>query len=209
MQIKIKKTKLCKLMKEMYNENILTDIGGNISFKDEKHGTFWISPSRIRKNTVTPKQLVEVSLETGEVLTNTEHLRPSVEWPMHLTIYQQHPATNMILHTHAPYATAYSILEDPPEIPPLTLELSILVPKIVVVPYKPSGTKELGTAVSTYLNTSEIVILKNHGTVAITETDEFVDTAVKTRALEEYLRLFSLAKQLGTNITPYPGTGSY
>ena len=206
MQIKIKKTELCKLMKEMYNEKLLTDIGGNVSFKDENNGTFWISPSRIRKNTVKPNQLIEISLKTGEIVTNTENLKPSVEWPMHLTVYQQHPTTKMILHTHAPYATAYSILEELPEIPPLTLELSILVPKIVVVPFKPSGTKELGISVSTYLDTSEIVILKNHGTVAITETDKFVDTAIKTRALEEYLRLFSLAKQLGTNITPYPGS---
>lgn len=208
MSLEDKKRALCQLMKELYAEKILTDIGGNVSFKDPVTNSFWISPSGIKKDTVQPEQLFQLSLETGELLTKTEHLKPSVEWPMHLTIYQEQPSITMILHTHAPYATAYSILENPPVIPQLTLELHILVPEILVVPYKPSGTKELGVAVGSYLEKSDIVILKNHGTVAITTKDDFVDTAIKTRALEEYLRMYSLAKMMGTEITPFPGAGT-
>ena len=205
LNVESKKVALCESMKELYTEKILTDIGGNLSFKDEQTNSFWISPSRIRKNTVKPNQLLEVSLDSGEVLTNTEHLKPSVEWPMHLAIYTHKPAITQITHTHAPYATAYSILEHPPVVPQITLEITILVPELLVVPYQPSGSKELGSAVSTYLEKSDIVILKNHGTVAVTTADDFVDTAIKTRALEEYLRLYSLAKQMGTEITPFPG----
>lgn len=205
MDVEQKKVALCQVMKELYAEKILTDIGGNVSFKDPATNSLWISPSGIKKDTVQPEQLFQLSLENGELLTKTEGLKPSVEWPMHLTIYQEQPAVTMILHTHAPYATAYSILEKPPVIPQLTLELHLLVPAIVVVPYKPSGTKELGVAVGSYLEKSDIVILKNHGTVAITTKDDFVDTAIKTRALEEYLRMYSLAKMMGTEITPFPG----
>ena len=202
MDLEHKKLELCELMKELYNEKILTDIGGNVSFRDPDSNSFWISPSRIRKNTVQPEQLVEISIETEEIVTNKQNL--SVEWPMHLTIYKQ-KGSNMILHTHAPYATAYSLLEKPPIIPQLTLELHILVPKIVVVPYAPSGTYELGEQVSDYLADIDIVILKNHGTVAITTEDSFDEAAIKTRALEEYLRLYSLAKHMGSEITAFPG----
>ena len=204
MDLELKKLELCELMKELYNEKILTDIGGNVSFRDPDKNSFWISPSRIRKNTVQPDQLVEISIETKEILFNKKNLKPSVEWPMHLTIYKQ-KGSSMILHTHAPYATAYSLLEDPPSIPQLTLELHILVPEIVVVPYAPSGTYELGEKVSEYLEDVDIVILKNHGTVAIGQEDSFDEAAIKTRALEEYLRLFTLAKQMGAEITAFPG----
>ncbi len=205
MDVEHKKEALCELMKELYAEKILTEIGGNLSFKDAQTNIFWISPSRIRKNTVKPDQLLELSLDSGAILTNTAKLKPSVEWPMHLAIYQYRPSITMITHTHAPYATAFSLLERPPVVPPITLEISILVPHLIVVPYQPSGSKELGTAVSTYLEQSDIVILKNHGTVAITTTDDFEETAITTRALEEYLRLYSLAKQMGSEITPFPG----
>lgn len=203
MDVEQKKQELSNLMKECYNDKLLTDIGGNVSFKDPEKNSFWISPSRIRKNTVQPDQLVEISVETGKVLTNKQNLKPSVEWPMHLTLYKQ-KETNMILHTHAPYATAYSLLEEPPILPKITLELSILIPKLVVVPYAPSGTYELGEKVSEYLRDTDIVILKNHGTVAITTQENFEETAILTRAIEEYLRLYTLAKQMGTEITPFP-----
>ena len=204
MNIELKKSELCVLMKDLYQEKLLTDIGGNVSFKDPEKNSFWISPSRIRKNTVKPDQLVEISIETGEILTNPSHLKPSVEWPMHLTLFKNKNAF-MILHTHAPYATAYSLLENPPVVPKLTLELQLLIPKIVVVPYAPSGTYELGDKVSSYLEEVEIVILKNHGTVAIAKEETFEEPAIKTRALEEYLRLYTLAKQMGQNLTPFQG----
>ena len=203
MDIETKKQELCSLMKELYAEKILTDIGGNVSFKDPERKSFWISPSRIRKNTVQPGQLVEISLETGDILSNKAGLKPSVEWPMHQTIYKENKAT-MILHTHAPYATAYSVLEQPPTIPKLTLELTLLVPEIIVVPYAPSGTYELGSKVSTYLEKRSIVILKNHGTVAISMTESFDEPAFATRALEEYLRMYTLAKHMGRELTPFP-----
>lgn len=203
LDVALKKEAICTLMKELYNEKLLTDIGGNLSFKDSNHNSFWISPSRIRKNTVKPEQLIELSLETGEIVNNEAHLKPSVEWPMHVTIYKETKA-QMIVHTHAPYATAYSLLEKPPTIPKLTLELNLLVPQIVVVPYAPSGTIELGEKVSSYLQTNTIVILKNHGTVAISQTEDFDEPTFTTRALEEYLRLYTLAKLMGNEITSFP-----
>ena len=34
MNIELKKSELCVLMKDLYQEKLLTDIGGNVSFKD-------------------------------------------------------------------------------------------------------------------------------------------------------------------------------
>lgn len=197
------KTELCQTMKELYAERILTDIGGNLSFRsvDDDH-FFWITPSGLKKNLVEPKHLIQMSMD-GEVLSEDTDMNPSVEWPMHLRIFKEDEDFRAIIHSHAPLATALSVLKTPPEIPPLTAELGFLVPEIVIVPYERSGSEELGEAVADMLWDSSIVILENHGVVAVGET--FRAAAMKTRALEEYLRLYLNAQQFGGELRKFPG----
>ena len=197
------KVELCQTMKELYAEQILTDIGGNLSFRSEDDDQFfWITPSGLKKDLVEPKHLIQMSLE-GEVMSKDTNLSPSVEWPMHLRIFQEDEDFKAILHSHAPLATAVSILKDPPEFPPLTAELGFLVPEIIIVPYEQSGSEELGEAVADKLWDSSVVILENHGVVAVGET--FKEAATKTRALEEYLRLFLNARHFGGELRKFPG----
>ena len=125
--IEILKSDLCQIMHKLYSENILTDIGGNLSVRDPLDSNIWISPKGMQKNLVEPNHLVKLSLE-GEVMENTTGLGPSVEHPMHVAIAKNTKYTS-ILHSHGPYAVAYSLLKQPPIIPPLTAELSILIPK--------------------------------------------------------------------------------
>lgn len=199
------KQDLCNFMRELYSQKFFTDIGGNISIKDPGNNSFWITPTRIRKNTVTPDQLIEISIETGEIKKNLNGLDPSVEFPMHLKIYKEITKVNSIIHTHAPYATAYSLLEQPEPVPHLTAELKILVPKIIVTPFASSGSKKIGEVVSKGLNQCDTIILKNHGTVSVSINKEtLIDAIIKTRGLEEMLKLFTITKQMRGNITPFP-----
>ncbi|MFX1285603.1 MAG: class II aldolase/adducin family protein [Promethearchaeota archaeon] len=197
------KVELCQTMKELYSERILTDVGGNLSFRSEdKDQFFWITPSGLKKNIVEPNHLIKMSL-TGEVVSEDTDMNPSVEWPMHLRIYKEDEDFKVIIHSHAPLATALSVLKNPPQFPPLTAELGFLVPEIVIVPYEQSGSEELGEAVADKLWDSSIVILENHGVVAVGET--FREAAIKTRALEEYLRLYLNAQQFGGELRRFPG----
>ncbi len=197
------KVKLCQTMKELYAEQILTDIGGNLSFRSEDDDQFfWITPSGLKKDLVEPKHLIQVSLE-GEVMSKDTDMSPSVEWPMHLRIFQEDEDFKVIIHSHAPLATALSVLKNPPKIPTLTAELGFLVPEIIIVPYEQSGSKELGEAVADRLWDSSIVILENHGTLAVGET--FREASIKTRALEEYLRLYLNAQRFGGELRKFPG----
>ncbi len=198
------KESLCHTMKELYKEKILTDIGGNLSFRssEDPNNIFWITPSGMKKDLVEPKHLIKMSME-GEVLDESE-LSPSVEWPMHLRIYKEDEDFNFIVHSHAPLATAFSLLAVPPKIPPLTAELGFLVPEIIIAPYKQSGSDELGESVAELLWDSLTLILENHGVIAVSE-ESFQNAAIKTRALEEYLQLYLNAKKFGGELRPFPG----
>jgi len=193
---------LCNTMKELYKEKILTDIGGNLSFRSpQDENIFWITPSGKKKDTVEPEDLIKMNFK-GEILSDSS-LKPSIEWPMHLKIYEEDEDFKVILHSHAPLATALSIVKNPPEMPNLTGELTMLVPKIQIVPFEKSGSKELGIAVGEALWDSSVVILENHGVVAIGK--DFKEASIKTRALEEYLQLYINAKYFGDILKEFPG----
>ncbi len=200
-----RKVSLCLTMKELYQEKILTDIGGNLSFRsiEDPKKYFWITPSGMKKDLVEPEHLIKMTMDGEEVDSDSE-LSPSVEWPIHLRIYQEDDDFQFVVHSHAPLATAFSILAEPPKIPPLTAELGFLVPEIIIVPYQQSGSTELGDAVAELLWDSQTLILENHGVVAVSE-DSFQNAAIKTRALEEYLQLYLNIKKFGEKIRPFPG----
>lgn len=199
--INSRKEYLCHLMADLYQEKILTDIGGNVSLRDSDEECIWITPSGMQKNLVKLDDLIKLDY-SGKILINKTNMEPSIETPMHVAIYENEDF-NAIIHSHAPYATAYSLLDDPPEIPVLTAELSYLIPEVIVVPYHRSGSEELGTKVADALEDTGIVILENHGVVAAAESLQ--KAAHKTRALEETLRLYLLAKQFGKEIRPFTG----
>ena len=198
------KAVLCQTMKELYRERILTDIGGNLSFRaEEAEQQFWITPSGIKKDLVEPSDLVKLSATNGEVLEAIPDRNPSVEWPMHQAILNEDEDFRFIIHAHPPFATALSVAKSPPTFPQLTAELAYLVPEIIIVPYQKSGSSELGDAVADALWDCNIVIIENHGIVSMSE-DSFAQAAMRIRALEEYLQLYLTAKRFG-DLREFPG----
>jgi L-ribulose-5-phosphate 4-epimerase len=77
---------------------------GNVSAVDRAAGVFAIKPSGVPYESLTPEQIVPVSLATGEVLDST--LRPSSDTPTHLELYRAFPSCGGIVHTHSQLATA-------------------------------------------------------------------------------------------------------
>ena len=63
------KVSLCQTMKELYQEKILTDIGGNLSFRsvEEPEKYFWITPSGMKKDLVEPEHLIKMTMDGKEV----------------------------------------------------------------------------------------------------------------------------------------------
>jgi L-fuculose-phosphate aldolase len=191
-------------MKELYVDKILTDIGGNLSVRSVEDSLFfWITPSGMKKDLVEPEHLIKMSLD-GKIIDESDDKVPSVEWPMHLRIYQEDEDFKFIIHSHAPLATALSVTKNPPTIPTLTAELGFLVPELIILPYKRSGSSELGDTVAEALWDSNVLILENHGVIAVSE-ESFQNAVIKTRALEEFLQLYLNARRFGDELRPFPG----
>jgi L-ribulose-5-phosphate 4-epimerase len=89
---------------ELAGSGLVSGTFGNVSGVDRAAGLFLIKPSGVPYRTLTPSQLVPVSLATGEVIGRG--LRPSSDTPTHLELYRAFPRCGGIVHTHSENATA-------------------------------------------------------------------------------------------------------
>ena len=80
---------------------------GNASGVDRERGVMAIKPSGVAYGTLSPQDIVLVSLEDGEPLPG-ERLRPSSDTPTHVCLYQRFTEIGGIAHTHSRYATAWA-----------------------------------------------------------------------------------------------------
>ncbi len=84
---------------------------GNVSAVDRRAGVLMIKPSGVPYERLTPKDMVAVSLETGQVIGS--RLRPSSDTPTHLALYLAFPTIGAIVHTHSEYATTFAQARTP------------------------------------------------------------------------------------------------
>jgi L-ribulose-5-phosphate 4-epimerase len=83
---------------------------GNVSAVDRAAGVFVIKPSGVPYESLSPAQMVAVSLKTGQPIDG--HLRPSSDTPTHLELYRAF-ACGGIVHTHSEYATVFAQARTP------------------------------------------------------------------------------------------------
>jgi L-ribulose-5-phosphate 4-epimerase len=107
-----------QLKKDVYEANIaLVKAGlvvltwGNASGADRAAGVMAIKPSGVSYDTLTPDDIVVLSLKTGEVVEGKA--RPSSDTPTHLHLYQQFTPVNGIVHTHSTYGTSFAQSQRP------------------------------------------------------------------------------------------------
>jgi L-fuculose-phosphate aldolase len=115
-------------------------------------------------------------------------LAPSSELGMHLNAYASDDTVRAVVHTHAPAATAVSLIVD--ELPCLHYQQLALGGAVPVVPFYVFGSSELAEAVREALEDKRAVILANHGSVTVGGTlHEAMENALLVEwAAELYLR---------------------
>ena len=113
---------------------------------------------------------------------------PSSELPLHALVYKNFPA-KVVVHCHPPLINGYFTVND--TLKALTFETKFYLGAVPVVKQEtPTVTKP--ELVIEALKQNNLVVLKNHGSVAI--ADKFNDALNLTEALEEAVRTASVAR---------------
>ncbi|MFA4930061.1 MAG: class II aldolase/adducin family protein [Patulibacter sp.] len=171
-------------------EGLVIGTVGNVS---ARHGReLRITPTRRAYETMRRRDLVRVDSDSGLPLTADAH--PSRELPLHLAVYRARPDVAAVIHTHSPYATAWSFLDAPLE--PALEDLDYFgIGPVRTAAAAPPGSDALAANVSQALGGSNAVLLGHHGVLT---TGRSVDEAlVAARVVEHQARIAWLVRAPG------------
>lgn len=101
---------ICRIMERIYDMDMTSLTGGNISVMDEE-GIMWVTPTSIDKKSLTRDDIVKV-LPDGTI--EGRH-KPTSEYYIHRNILMKRPDIKAVIHAHAPAAVTLSVLNRVPE----------------------------------------------------------------------------------------------
>jgi L-ribulose-5-phosphate 4-epimerase len=183
---------VCYVNKMLPATGLVTMHSGNASGLDRASGRLVIKPSGMDYDRLTPENLVEVDLQSGQVIGS--RLRPSVDLPHHLFLYRHLDQIGGVIHTHSNYATAMAAVGR--AIPLcLTAIADEFGAEIPCAPYVDNEGDHIGEAIVKYHNRAPAILLGNHGVFAWGATAR---AALKAAVMtEDVAKTVHLAMQIG------------
>ena len=100
------KKDVCRANLDLVKAGLVIQTWGNASGIDRRRGLVVIKPSGVPYEGMTPRHMVVVSLQSGNVVEGS--LKPSSDTPTHLVLYRAFPSIGGVVHTHSLYATAWA-----------------------------------------------------------------------------------------------------
>ena len=165
-------------MLDLYHRGLVAGVGGNVSARLPEKKEIWITPSGLYRPGLKTKELVKIDLE-GNVLEGI--FKPSIEWPLHVGIYKRRTDVNAVIHAHNPVTTGLALVGIKPR--PITPEVVAMLGDVPIVEYVCPGTKELADRIGREIVGRRILIMQNHGVVAVGR--DLTETIATVEILEE------------------------
>ncbi len=180
---------IVEIAKVMDQKNLVNTYEGNLSIKHE--GKILITPSGQSKAFLTTDMIAVID-EKGKQYEG--RLRYSSEYLLHVAAYRLRDDVCAAIHSHAPYLTSFALNSQPIESKAYP-EMINLFGKIPVVPYGTPGTDEIAAEMGPHLAKSKVVLLANHGVLAV--GSDLYDAFNLTQAAESIAYILTLANNLG------------
>lgn len=135
--------------------------------------------------------IVKVNLASGKF---EGELKPSSELPLHSLVYKNFTA-KAVVHCHPPLINGYFAVAK--TLKAMSFETKFYLGDIPVVPQETPTVTDTAPVIAA-LKTNNLVVLKNHGTVAI--ADNFQDALAISEALEEAVKSAAVARLLDKDL---------
>lgn len=183
---------ICDVCHKMWQLGWVAANDGNVSAK-LPDGTFLATPTGISKSFITPEKLVHIDKE-GKVIDGLEGYRPSSEIKMHLKCYAEREDVGAVLHAHPPVATGYAVANKPLDDYSM-IETVIAIGSVPVTPYGTPSTDEVPKAIEPYLKEHDVMLLQNHGALAV--GSDVITAYYRMETLELFAKISLNAHLLG------------
>ena len=159
------KKDVIKYSRLLYERNLITAAGGNVSMRYGDQ--IVVTASGVSLRDVDFSNLLVCDMD-GNVLENPAGLKPSKETVLHLKVYKAREDIDSIIHVHPTFSVAYSINDR--LIPILTASAKMKIIEVPMAGYANPGTTELSEFVDTTVRGASkdihAIVLKAHGIIA-------------------------------------------
>src|SRR5476649_833752 len=180
MNEKILKEEIIEIGKLLWDKGLVTGFNGNISARVDAD-TVLITATGTCLGYLKLTDIVTLSLKSGEVIGEG---KASSERFMHTEVYKNFPDIKAVVHTHPTYTNGFFLSNETLE--PKTFEAKFYLGIVKSVPQSTPSVTAMEPVVKE-LKVSNIVVLRNHGVVAM-GTDLFY-AFVLIQELEEQTKV--------------------
>jgi len=184
------KLEIIKVGKRLYDARLAVAKSGNLSAKFDAENIL-ITATGTFLGQLSQSDIVKVNLTSGK---HEGEIKPSSELPLHSLVYKNFFA-KVVVHCHPPLINGYFAVAK--TLKAMSFETKFYLGDIPVIPQE-TPTVTAPEPVIAALKTNNLVVLKNHGTVAI--ADKFQDALSITEALEEAVKSAALGRLFDKNI---------
>jgi len=156
---------IIEIGKSLKRNGLICSTDGNISVRNGDN--IYITPSGYDKGGLKRNEIVKLDIKKLEYNVDSE-IKPSSEVNMHIRSYMNDKIIKAIVHTHAPFSTAFASKGILPNRERL-LESELLPDICMIDDYEP-GSIELANEVSKNVKDYHIMLLKRHGVIVFSES---------------------------------------
>ena len=192
MDIDLIKEQICDVCHKTWQLGWVAANDGNVSARLED-GTFLCTPTGMSKSFITPEKLIHINAN-GEIL---EGLRPSSEIKMHLRCYEKRPDVWSVIHAHPPGATGFAVAHKAMDMYNMIEDVAV-IGSVPLTPYGTPSTAEVPDAIEPYLEEHDVMLLENHGALAV--GSDVITAFYRMESLELWAKITINAVILGGSI---------
>ena len=178
------KLEIIKVGKRLYDVGLAVAKSGNLSAKLDAENIL-ITATGTFLGQLSQSDIVKVNLATGK---QEGQIKPSSELPLHILVYKNFSA-EAVVHCHPPLINGYFAVAK--ALKAMSFETKFYLGDIPVIPQETPTVTDPEPVIAA-LKTNNLVVLKNHGTVAM--ADKFQNALSITEALEEAVKSAAVAR---------------
>jgi len=165
--------------------------GGTVCARDPQTGYVVVTPSGMSYQNLTPADMIITDMDMNLI---EGKFRPSVALNLWTGFLSARPDIQAVVHTHSPYATAFSVINEP--LPIITeTQADWFGAPIPVSPYLHVEDPAFASKPVEILGDGFAILLGNHGPITFGKTLEHALERAVT--LEEAARTYVAARSIG------------
>jgi L-fuculose-phosphate aldolase len=162
-------------------------------------GRFLATPTAVSKAQVRPEMIIVVD-DNGQVVSGTRKSFSEVK--LHLAAYRVRADVGSVVHAHPPTATGFAVAGVELGEPFMAEPVVSIGPRVPLVPFGLPGDSALESALSDALGGADVVLLANHGVLAV--GPDLETCMLRIELLEHVARIALVARQLGGPVSLPP-----